>query len=237
MARLGLVVDLIAVLREARQERTPDPISVSIIAENAGADGIICHLREDRRYIKDRDLFVLKEVVRSHLNVRMPGTTDMMRLALKVLPDMVTIVPQKINDDGSTSGLEIAGNEAFLSDIVEQLHANNIIVAFSIEPDLEQVKAAARTGVDYLELHTSTYSHAPDADEEESAVENLRSMAMAGNKLGLGICAGHCLTYANIQQVARMEQIEELNIGHAIINRALLVGLPQAIRDMIQLIK
>lgn len=211
--------------------------SSSIIAENAGADGIICHLREDRRYIKDRDLFVLKEVVRSHLNVRMPGTTDMMRLALKVLPDMVTIVPQKINDDGSTSGLEIAGNEAFLSDIVEQLHANNIIVAFSIEPDLEQVKAAARTGVDYIELHTSTYSHAPDADEEESAVENLRSMAMAGNKLGLGICAGHCLTYANIQQVARIEQIEELNIGHAIINRALLVGLPQAIRDMIQLIK
>lgn len=237
MARLGVVVDLIAVLREARQERIPDPISVSIIAENAGADGIICHLREDRRYIKDRDLFVLKEVVRSHLNVRMPGTTDMMRLALKVLPDMVTIVPQKINDDGSTSGLEIAGNEAFLSDIVEQLHANNIIAAFSIEPDLEQVKAAARTGVDYIELHTSTYAHAPDADEEESAVENLRSMAMAGNKLGLGICAGHCLTYANIQQVARIEQIEELNSGHAIINRALLVGLPQAIRDMIQLIK
>lgn len=237
MARLGVVVDLIAVLREARQERVPDPISVSIIAENAGADGIVCHLREDRRYIKERDLFVLKEVVRSHLNIRMPGTTDMMRLALKVLPDMVTIVPQKVNDDGSTSGLEIAGNEAFLSEIVEQLHANNIIAAFSIEPDLDQVKAAARTGVDYIEFHTSTYAHAPDANEEESAVENLRSMAMAGNKLGLGVSAGHCLTYANVQQVACIEQIEELNIGHAIINRALLVGLPQAIRDMIQLIK
>lgn len=237
MARLGVAVDMIAVLREARQSKLPDPVSTAVVADNAGADGIICHIREDRKYVKDRDLFVLKETIRSHLNVCMPGTTDMLRLALKIQPDMVTIVPQSISEGNTVSGLEVAGSEEFLRDVVEQLHANNIIVCFTIEPDLEQVKAAARTGVDYIELHAGTYANAPGADEEDVALDSIRTMALAGNKFGLGISVGHGLNYLNVQSVADIEHIEEINVGHALLSRALIVGLPQAIRDMNDLIK
>ncbi len=237
MPRLGVVIDLIAVLREVRQSKIPDPISAAVIADCSGADGIVCHIREDRKYIKDRDLFVLKETIKSHLNIRMPGTTDMLRIALKVLPEMVTIVPQHRDGSSSIAALEVAGNEDFLKDVVEQLHANNVVVSFTVEPDLEQVKAAARTGVDYVELHAGTYANAPAIDEQEKALDAIRNMAMAGAKFGMGIAVGHGLTYDNVQSIAEIEHVEEINVGESVINRALLVGIPQAVRDMTFLIK
>lgn len=237
MVRLGVNVDHVATLREARKEESPDPIAAAVVADMAGADGIVCHLREDRRHIKDKDLFLLKEMVKTHLNLEMAATDEMVKIATDVVPDMVTLVPEKREEITTEGGLDVLGNTDSVEEVIAQLHTHNIVTSLFIDPEIRQIKAATKCGADYVELHTGMYAHAGDLSTVADELEKIRSMAMAATKLGLGVSAGHGLNYQNVREVAEIEQIEELNIGHAIIAKAVMVGLERAIREMRDLIR
>jgi len=237
MVRLGVNVDHVATIREARKGKEPDPVAAAVLAELAGADGIVCHLREDRRHIKDRDLKRLKEVVKTHLNMEMAPTDEMVKIAIEVLPDMVTLVPERRQEVTTEAGLDVASNADSLKDVIATLRAHNIVVSLFIDPDIHQVKAAAKVGADYVELHTGTYANAEDYNVIIEELEKIKSMALAASKLGLGVSAGHGLNYQNVRDIARAEKIEELNIGHSIVARAVLVGMDRAVRDMLALIR
>ena len=237
MVRLGVNVDHVATVREARRGREPDPIAGAVLAELAGADGIVCHLREDRRHIKDRDLTLLRQVVKTHLNLEMAATDEMVKKAIAILPDMVTLVPEKRQEITTEGGLDVTSNFELFEEVTSTLRANNIVVSFFIDPDMTQIKAVAKLGADYVELHTGNYANAADLNQVVEELERIRSMAMAAAKLGLGVSAGHGLNYQNVVDVAKIKQVEELNIGHSIISRAVLIGMEKAVRDMIELIR
>jgi len=234
--RLGVNIDHVATIRNARGIEEPDPVAAAVLVELAGADGIVCHLREDRRHIKDRDLYMLKEVVRSHLNMEMAPTEEMVEIACKVKPDMCTLVPEKREELTTEGGLQVAGHFDEIKDVVKKLRENDIIVSLFVDPVQEQINASARAGADYVELHTGTYAEAHDANKQEEELEKLQTIAYAASKLDLGVSAGHGLNYFNVRGVAQLEKIEELNIGHSIIGRSIMVGIEQAVRDMILLI-
>jgi len=237
MIRLGVNIDHVATVREARKTNEPDPVAAAILAELAGADGIVCHLREDRRHINNRDLYLLKEVVKTHLNLEMAAVDEIVKIAIKVAPDMVTLVPEKRTEVTTEGGLDVVNHFELLKDVTEKLRASNIIVSYFIDPDLNQIKASAKAGADYIELHTGNYANAPDSDTEDEELEKIASMAQAGSKLGLSISAGHGLTYNNVKEIAQIDKIEELNIGHSIVSKAILTGFEKAVRDMIEIIK
>jgi len=237
MVRLGVNVDHVATVREARKTNVPDPVAAAMVAEMAGADGIVCHLREDRRHIKDKDLFLLKELVKTHLNLEMTATDDMMKIATEVAPDMVTLVPERREEVTTEGGLDVQANVVWMEEVVTQLHSHNIVTSLFVDPDIDQVKAAARCGADYVELHTGQYAHAEDVRVVADELEKLRSMAMAAAKLGLGVSAGHGLNYQNVREILDIEQIEELNIGHAIVARAVMTGMERAVREMLEIIR
>jgi len=234
--RLGVNIDHVATVREARKINEPDPVAAAVIVELAGADGIVCHLREDRRHLSDRDLVLLKEVVKSHLNLEMAATPEMIKIACRVQPGMATLVPEKRAEITTEGGLDIVNNFGLIKDTVAKLRESNIIVSLFIDPELEQIKASARAGADYVELHTGRYAGAASANEQEEELSTLQSMAFAASKLGLSVSAGHGLNYYNVQGVARLDIIEELNIGHSIIGRAIFTGLEAAVREMKRLI-
>lgn len=237
MNRLGVNIDHVATLREARKDRLPDPVAAAMVAEMAGADGIVCHLREDRRHIKDKDLYLLKETVKTHLNLEMAGTDEMVKIATEVVPDMVTLVPERREEVTTEGGLNVVGNKEFLEEAIAILRANNIVTSLFIDPDIQQIKAAARIGADYVELHTGAFSRAESLNAIGDELEKIRSMAAAAAKLRLGVSAGHGLNYQNVREIATVGQIEELNIGHSIIARAVMVGMERAIRDMLAIIR
>jgi len=237
MIRLGVNVDHIATIREARRVREPDPVAAAILVEMAGADGIVCHLREDRRHIKDRDLSILRQVVKTHLNMEMAATEEMVKKAVSVLPDMVTLVPERRQELTTEGGLDVTANADYIGQVISTLRANNIVVSLFIDPDIYQIKAAARLGADYIEIHTGVYANSEDLNKVVEELERIKSMAIAAAKLGLGVSAGHGLNYQNVAEVAKIDQIEELNIGHSIISRASLVGMEKAVHDMLSLIR
>ena len=237
MVRLGVNVDHVATIREARKGIEPDPIGAAVLCELAGADGIVCHLREDRRHIKDRDLSLLRQIVKTHLNLEMAATDELIKKAINVLPDMVTFVPERRQEITTEGGLDITANYDYLEEVTSSLRANNIVVSFFIDPDIYQIKSAAKLGADYVELHTGSYANADDLNQVVDELERIKSMAAAAAKMGLGVSAGHGLNYQNVGDVAKIKQIEELNIGHSIISKAVLVGLDRAVREMIELIK
>jgi len=237
MTRLAVNVDHVATIREARKGREPDPIAAAVLVDMAGADGIVIHLREDRRHIKDRDLQIMREVVRTHLNLEMAATDEMVKKAIKVLPDMVTLVPERRQELTTEGGLDVQSHFDYLEPHVSSLRANGIVVSLFIDPDIYQIKAASRIGADYVELHTGNYANAEDLNTVMDELEKIKSGAIAAAKLGLGVAAGHGLNYQNVVNVARIPQIEELNIGHSVIARAVLVGMEQAVRDMLRLIR
>ncbi|KAA0229692.1 pyridoxine 5'-phosphate synthase [bacterium] len=237
MVRLGVNVDHVATVREARKDRQPDPVAAAMVAEMAGADGIVCHLREDRRHIKDKDLYLLKEMVKTHLNLEMAATDQMVKIALEVVPDMVTLVPERREEITTEGGLDVLKNQEYLEETVATLQNHNIIVSLFINPDIQQIKAAARVRADYVELHTGAYAHAENLNIISDELEKLRAMASAAAKLRLGVSAGHGLNYQNVREVAAIPEIEELNIGHSIVARAILVGMERAVRDMLALMK
>jgi pyridoxine 5-phosphate synthase len=235
--RLGVNVDHVATLRQARGGKMPDPVAAAVVAELAGASGIVCHLREDRRHIKDKDLYLLKEIVKTHLNLEMAATQAMRAMAIEVLPDMVTLVPERREELTTEGGLEVMANQEFIEETVNILHASNIVVSLFIDPSIDQIKAANRVGADYVELHTGRYANAEEENVLIDELEKIRSMALAAAKLGLRVSAGHGLNYQNVRDISKIPQIEELNIGHAIVAKAILVGMERAVREMIELIR
>lgn len=235
--RLGVNVDHVATLREARKGKMPDPVAAAVIAEMAGANGIVCHLREDRRHIKDKDLYLLREMVKTHLNLEMAATQAMRTMAIEVLPDMVTLVPERREELTTEGGLDVVANQEFIEETINMLHASNIVVSLFIDPAIDQIKAATRTGADYVELHTGRFANADDESAYIDELEKIRSSALAASKLGMRVSAGHGLNYQNVRDVAKIPQIEELNIGHSIMAKAIMVGLERAVREMAELIR
>jgi pyridoxine 5-phosphate synthase len=235
MSLLGVNVDHIATLRQARGGSEPDPVTAASIAELAGADGITVHLREDRRHIQDRDVMLLRRTVQTHLNLEMAATEEMVEIAMKVVPDYVTLVPEKRQELTTEGGLDVVMHSRKLAVHIDLLHQTGIMVSLFVDPDLEQLKAACRIKADYVEIHTGAYC---EAQGKIKAVElvKLEESIRAGRKLGLGVNAGHGLNYQNIRPVLAIGGVEEYNIGHSIISRAVLVGLDRAVREMAELV-
>ena len=235
--RLGVNIDHVATIRQARGTNEPDPIAAAFLVELAGAEGIVVHLREDRRHILDRDLEILRRIVKLHLNLEMAATEEMVGIAVKTKPDMVTLVPEKREELTTEGGLDVVPHSEELSVAISRLKEGGIVVSLFIDPDMAQIKAAAKVGADVVELHTGEYANAKDAEGEIAQLERIRNGAILAEKLGLGVSAGHGLTYQNVAEIAAIEPIEELNIGHSIISRAVLVGLEEAVRDMLDIMR
>lgn len=237
MAKLGLNVDHIATVRQARGGNDPDPVTAAAVGELAGAEGITIHLREDRRHIQDRDLEILRQTVKTKLNLEMAATQEIIRIALRVKPEQVTLVPEKRQELTTEGGLDVILNQKLINDTVKRLQDGGISVSLFVDPNQEQLKAANKTGADYIEIHTGAYCEAYGTSEMQLELEKIDTAIKLARKVGLGVNAGHGLNYFNIKPVASLGGIEEYNIGHSIIARALLVGLDRAVKDMVELIK
>lgn len=237
MAKLGVNIDHVATIRQARGGVEPDPVAAAAIAELAGADGITIHLREDRRHIQDRDLKLLRQTVRTRLNLEMAATDEMVNIAISVKPDMCTLVPEKRQELTTEGGLDVRLNLESIKEAVQRLQDGGLIVSLFIDPDPDQIKAADKTGADYIEIHTGAFADARDWKSEQAELAKIENAIKLAGKLGMGINAGHGLNYTNIRKVAALGGIEEYNIGHSIISKAVLVGLDRAVRDMVDLVK
>jgi pyridoxine 5-phosphate synthase len=236
MALLSVNVDHIATIREARGIDEPDPVLAASIAELAGADGIICHLREDRRHIKDRDLKLLRETVKTILNLEMAPVKELVDIALLIKPDMATIVPEKRQELTTESGLDVIHNQKNYKRITHTLKEAGISVSFFVDPDPDQIKGAFDAGADIIEIHTGPYSEAISEPDILREFEKINKAARLGTQLNMKVHAGHGLNYLNIKRFSSIPEIEEYSIGHSIIARAVFVGLDRAVRDMINLV-
>lgn len=234
--KLGINVDHIATIRQARGGVEPDPVGAALIADLAGADSIVCHLREDRRHIQDRDLELIRQVIFSRLNMEMAATQEMVEKALLVKPEVCTIVPEKREERTTESGVQLADQMQKYKEVVETLNSSGIEVSLFIDPTLNAIRDSAKIGAQAVELHTGYYAECRDPRAAEAALDDLASAAIAAAKMGLFVAAGHGLTYHNVQPVAAIGEIQELNIGHSIISRAAFVGLTKAIEEMRYLI-
>lgn len=232
MPRLGVNVDHVATLRQARGGTDPDPLAAAVLVELAGADGLVVHLREDRRHIQDRDLRLLREVTRTKLDLEMAADDEMVKIALNVRPDLVTLVPEKRQELTTEGGLDVAGQRDRIHNIISELHGGGIPVSVFIEPDLGQVKAAHKISADFVELHTGRYANASRSKEADAEFESITQAARLAYKLGIGVNAGHGLDYRNVKRLTHIAEIVEYNIGHSIIARAVLVGIVQAVKEM-----
>lgn len=232
MLTLGVNIDHIATIRQARRTVEPDPIAAAVLAELGGADGITVHLREDRRHIQDRDVKILRQTVRTHLNLEMAPTDEMITIALEVKPDYVTLVPEKREEVTTEGGINLVNNLPRFTRVVEQLQGARIPVSWFIDADKTQIEAAAQTQAKFIELHTGKYADATNEAIQERELVALQQGTKQAIALGLRVNAGHGLTYWNVYPVACIAGMEELNIGHSIISRAVLVGLERAVREM-----
>ena len=237
MRKLMVNIDHVATLREARGVCYPDPVYAAGLAEMAGASGIIVHLREDRRHIKDRDVRLLREVVRTRLNLEMAATEEMVGIARDILPDMVTLVPEKRQELTTEGGLDVAGNRDRISKAVARLKEKGIAVSLFVDPVEAQVSASRGVMADIIEIHTGHYSDAADERTMREELAKIIAAARAGKAAGLEVNAGHGLHYDNVRPIVQIPEIDELSIGHSIIARAVLIGLDKAVRDMIALIR
>jgi pyridoxine 5-phosphate synthase len=232
MPRLCLCVNQVAQLRNLNRKKEPDPLQVAMAAELAGIDGIVVQLREDRADISDRDLRVLKEVVKSHLNLAIPLHEETVKKALQLLPDMVTLLPVLGANEGEEVSLDVEANLDYFEEVAAALRAHNIVVAALVAVDPAQIRAAARAGADYIQFNTTSLAAVEDLGTLTEQLERLRAAAAAANKLGLGVAAGRGLGYQNLRDIAAIPLIEEINIGRAILARAMLVGVERAITIM-----
>jgi pyridoxine 5-phosphate synthase len=233
--RLSVNVDHVATVRQARRAAEPDPVTAAHLCELAGAHGITCHIRGDRRHVNERDLDLLRRSVKTSLNVEMAATGEMRDIALELRPDLVTLVPERPEEVTTEGGIDAAGGGAALKRHVEALGAGGLRVSLFIDPAPEQVKAAAALGAGVIELNTARYSESRGAEALEP-FQILEEMARLAADEGLLVAAGHGLDYRNVEPVARITEVEELNIGHAIIARSVLVGIDQAVREMLALL-
>lgn len=238
-AKLGVNVDHIATIREARKIREPDPVTAALIAELAGCHSITAHLREDKRHIQDRDIRLLRGTITSKLNLKIAPSAEMLQFATNVQPDMVTLVPENRQEITTEGGLNVAAKFDELSKFVMTLKSNDIAVCLFIEPETEQVKAAKKIGADFVEFNTGKYASACDlgsVQEVDREISALEDMTVLARKYGLRVFAGQGLNYRNISPIAAIEGIEELNVGHSIVSRAVFVGMDRAVKEMLELI-
>ncbi|MDT8440752.1 MAG: pyridoxine 5'-phosphate synthase [Desulfuromonadales bacterium] len=235
MARLGVNVDHVATIRQARGSAEPDPVTAAALAELAGADGITVHLREDRRHIQDRDVRLLRATVQTPLNLEMAATDEMVRIAVEVLPDAVTLVPEKRQELTTEGGLDVVGQQANLAPRIARLRQAGIVVSLFVDPEPEQLTAAAAVGADCIEIHTGTYC-GTRGGAAQAELDKIAAAIRIGRDLGLGVNAGHGLTLRNIRPLLALGGIAEYNIGHSIIARAVLIGLERAVREMAELV-
>ena len=234
--KLGVNIDHIATLRQVRRGIEPEPVFAALICEASGADGIVVHLREDRRHIKDSDLYILKKCVKTKLNLEMSVVPEIVSIACKVKPDQATLVPERRQELTTEGGLDVAGNFKRVKQAIERLHKSGIVVSLFIDPDEKQIDASKNSGVKLIELHTGRYADAKAKKMHDKYFKELQDAAAFAINKGLIVNAGHGLDYYNVARVARIKGIEELNIGYSIVCRAVLVGLSRAVKEMKALI-
>jgi pyridoxine 5-phosphate synthase len=237
MSKLGVNIDHVATLRQARGVRYPDPVTAAGIIELAGADGIVAHLREDRRHMQDRDILLLREVIQCQFNLEMAATEEMIRIALSVKPEVVTLVPEKREELTTEGGLDVVKFFKPLKKAIRRLQKGGISVSLFVDPHRDQIEASEETGANTVEIHTGHYCDAKDSSEGKREFNKILVAVEEASHRNLRIAAGHGLHYKNVSPIAEIREIEELNIGHSIVARAVFVGLDQAVREMIALIK
>jgi len=235
--RLAVNIDHIATIREARKADEPDPVAAAVICELAGAQGITVHLRGDRRHIQDRDVELLRKTVTTHLNIEMAATTEMVRIAQTIKPDQVTLVPERKDEITTEGGLDVVLHSGNVEKVVDQLKDARIDVSIFVDPDLEQIRQCNKIRAPKIELNTGKYTDAWRSGTWGAELDKITTAARGARKIGLTVFAGHGLNYRNINPIAAIADIEELNIGHSIIARASLVGLDRAVREMIRLLR
>ena len=233
MSRLCVNIDHVATIRQARRTFEPDPVYAAVICDLAGVRGITAHLREDRRHIQDRDLKLLREIVTTHLNLEMAPVSEMVNIALDIGPDLVTLVPERRAELTTEGGLDVIKHRDKLRKILNNLHKNNIRVSIFIDPDSKQIEAANEIGAKIIEIHTGRYAESHTKEGQIIERENILNSALFARNFGMNVSAGHGLNYRN---VAAIKEIEELNIGHSIISRAVMVGIERAVMEMKKLI-
>jgi pyridoxine 5-phosphate synthase len=235
MPNLGVNIDHVATVRQARQTNEPDPVWAATLAELGGADGITLHLREDRRHIQDRDLRILRETVTVGLNLELAINEDVVSIACDVRPDQATLVPERREEVTTEGGLDVLASQQRVAEVVKRLQSAGIRVSLFLDPDAKQIDAAAELGVEAVELHTGSYANSSGAARER----HLHQLANSGQQVraaGMLLNAGHGLTYRNVKPIAAIEGMHELNIGHSIVARAIFVGFEQAVREMKRLL-
>jgi pyridoxine 5-phosphate synthase len=235
--RLAVNIDHIATLRNARNEGDPDPVEAALLSEKSGASGIVCHLREDRRHIRDSDLERVRQAITTKLDLEMAMTPEMQSIAIRTRPELITLVPEKREELTTEGGFAIKAHFRTLVEFVKPIRDNGIQVSLFIEPDEESIELSAKAGADLVELHTGPYSLCNGEDASIRELERIRSAARFGRQLGLGVVAGHGLGVRNIAPFRDILEIEEVSIGHAIIARAVLIGLPAAIGEILDIIR
>jgi len=235
--RFTLNIDHIATIRNARGETQPDPVTAALVAEQAGVDGIVVHLREDRRHINERDVRLLRELITTKLDLEMAATDEIIKIACDVGPELATIVPEKRQELTTEGGVNVIDNINLFKNSIKTLHDAEIEVSLFIEPDIDQIDAASEINSDYIEIHTGVFANALSEEEQFDELERIRIAAKHAKKLGLGVNAGHGLNYQNIKVFREVPDIDEVSIGHAIIARAVFVGIKDAVREMMGLIK
>ncbi len=235
--RLFINIDHIATLRQARKESEPDPVTAAAICELAGADGIVCHLREDRRHIIDRDVRILRDTIKTKLDLEMAATDEMVKIACEIKPELATLVPEKREEITTEGGLNLSQNEIRITSAIEKLKDAGIKSSLFIEPYPDNVDSALELGADIVEIHTGKYANVKSIEEKLIELEKIRQTALTAKELGLGVNAGHGLNYLNIVAVANIYDIDEVSIGHSIIARAVFKGLHEAVKDMLTIIR
>lgn len=237
MPKLGVNVDHVATIRQARKTIEPDPVIAAAICEMAGCDSIVAHLREDRRHIQDRDVIILRKSISTRFNLEMSIHREIIGIARRIKPHQATLVPEKRQELTTEGGLDVAGNLRQINGVVDSLKEKGIEVSLFIDPDNSQIEASKKAGVNIIELHTGNYADAKNEEAAKRELERLKKAVKLGRELGLVVNAGHGLNYRNAAAVARINGIDELNIGHSIIARAVMVGLGRAVKEMKDLIK
>jgi len=235
--RLSINIDHVATLREARGGVEPDPVTAALLCELSGADGIVCHLREDRRHINDRDLRLLRDCIKTKLDLEMAATEEIIKIAVATLPDLATFVPERREELTTEGGLDVHGQKRYLRDVVEELHRHDIDVSMFIDPVPKQIEACRDVGADKIEIHTGEYANARSERQQHELLEEIRKTAQLARELGLGVNAGHGLHYLNILPIRGIPEVEEVSIGHAILSRAIFVGIDRAVKEMLALVK
>ncbi|MCB9250429.1 MAG: pyridoxine 5'-phosphate synthase [Ignavibacteriales bacterium] len=234
--KFTLNVDHVAVLRNARAEDNPDPVTFALMAELYGIDGIVVHLREDRRHINERDVRLLREQLKTKLDLEMAAVKEIVDIACDVQPDLVTLVPEKRQELTTEGGLNVIDNIDLIRDTIDQLHDSDIPVSLFVEPDVTQIDAASEISADLIEIHTGIYANAKNEEDAFDELERIRQAAKHAKKLGLGVNAGHGLNYLNMKEFMVIEDVDEVSIGQAVIARSVFVGLEQALKEMAALI-